>query len=226
MKIKYATICECGKRANNEDAFKVMDFADEGRWMGIVCDGLGGHPMGEVASESVVESVSQYYEQHREGEAVDLIDKACRFASEKLNERADSLHHVDMGTTLVMAIIANGQISIAHVGDSRCYLVKSDGDVVYQTIDHTKLSFGWEVLSKCFFAYKENIAVPEIAQCNVQPGDRILICSDGLYKSVAPEILIARMADDKSPEAILDTFAFLCEKNGNDNYTGIFAIIE
>lgn len=53
-----------------------------------------------------------------------------------------------------------------------------------------------------------------------------LICSDGLYKSIAPNILTARMIDDKSPEEILDTFAFLCEKNGDDNYTGILAIIE
>lgn len=45
MDIKYATISECGKRSNNEDSFKVIDSPERSSWVGIVCDGLGGHPM-------------------------------------------------------------------------------------------------------------------------------------------------------------------------------------
>lgn len=110
-----------------------------------------------------------------------------------------------------MACIDGNIVTVGHVGDSRCYLVRKSGEIVYQTADHTKLSFGWEVLDKCFLAYTPDIATPEIKQFEVEEGDRILICSDGLYKSIAPDILTARMADDKSPEQILDTFAFLCE---------------
>ncbi len=53
-----------------------------------------------------------------------------------------------------------------------------------------------------------------------------MLCSDGLYKSMSPEILKARMMDDKTPEEILDVYDFLCEKNGDDNYTAILAIVE
>ena len=53
-----------------------------------------------------------------------------------------------------------------------------------------------------------------------------MLCSDGIYKSMPPEILKARMMDNKSPEQILDVFDFLCEKNGDDNYTAILAIVE
>ena len=60
----------------------------------------------------------------------------------------------------------------------------------------------------------------------IKSRDRILLCSDGLYKSMPPEILKARMMDDKTPEEILDVFDFLCEKNGDDNYTAILAIVE
>lgn len=60
----------------------------------------------------------------------------------------------------------------------------------------------------------------------MQPGDRILICSDGLYKSMPPEILRARVMDEKTPEEILDVLDFLCEKHGDDNYTAILAIVE
>lgn len=227
MRIRYATISQCGRRSNNEDAFRVVDKSSKEQWMGIVCDGLGGHPMGEVASETIVESICNYYEKHNQHvNEIIMIEKACKEAIKQLNSKADTLNHVNMGTTLVMALIVGNKVTIAHIGDSRCYLVRKDGEIIYQTKDHTKLSFGWEVTSKCFVAYNEEIAVPEINQFDIEPGDRILICSDGLYKSIAPNILTARMTDDKSPEEILDTFAFLCEKNGDDNYTGILAIIE
>ena len=76
------------------------------------------------------------------------------------------------------------------------------------------------------FFYKPEAAVPDIAQFEIKSGDRILLCSDGLYKSMSPEILKARMMDDKTPEEILDVYDFLCEKNGDDNYTAILAIVE
>ena len=79
---------------------------------------------------------------------------------------------------------------------------------------------------KINFSFKPEAAVPEIKQIKLRPGDRILLCSDGIYKSMPPEILKARMMDNKSPEQILDVFDFLCEKNGDDNYTAILAIVE
>lgn len=60
----------------------------------------------------------------------------------------------------------------------------------------------------------------------LKSGDRILLCSDGLYKSMPPEILKARMMDDKSPEELLDVYDLLCEKNGDDNYSGILVIVK
>ena len=76
------------------------------------------------------------------------------------------------------------------------------------------------------FTCKPEAAAPDIVQFEVKPGDRILLCSDGLYKSMPPEILKERLMDDKTPEEILDVYDFLCEKNGDDNYTGILVEIE
>ena len=60
MKIKYATICKTGRRSNNEDCFNVLEMPKHNRFMGIVCDSMGGHFFGEVAREKVCDAISRY----------------------------------------------------------------------------------------------------------------------------------------------------------------------
>lgn len=225
MKIKYAFITKTGRRSNNEDFVKVIDNPETQCWLGVVCDGMGGHAMGEIASETVGNAVCDYWERLTNEDFIVKARRACRSASAKLDERAFGMNQVQMGTTLVMASIDGNRITITHCGDSRCYLLRND-NLVYQTKDHVGDSFDWEIVTKCFFSYKPEAAVPDIAQFEIKPGDRILLCSDGLYKSMPPEILKARMMDHKTPEELLDVFDFLCEKNGDDNYTAILAIVE
>lgn len=57
MKIHYATISETGKRRKNEDAFRIVNSEDGRRWLAMICDGMGGHAMGEVASETVADAI-------------------------------------------------------------------------------------------------------------------------------------------------------------------------
>lgn len=226
MKIRYATLSKTGNRSNNEDAFLVVDHQEDGRWMGIVCDGMGGHANGEVASETVVNAIRDYWEEHNEeADGEEKVKNACLAASKAMDCRADALRHTEMGTTMVMASIEGDTITIAHLGDSRCYLQRKNVGVIYQTRDHTEFQFGWELVSKCFFSYRSEIE-PDVRHFLLQKGDRILICSDGLYKSIYPEILKDLMMDDKMPEDILDVFDFLYEKSGDDNYTAILAFVE
>lgn len=225
MKIDYAVISKTGHRSSNEDSVKVIYKPDESRWLGVVCDGMGGHAMGEVASEIVCDTVCDYWLRSENEDLAVKARRACRSASARLDERSFSMNHVQMGTTLVMASIDGNTITITHCGDSRCYLMRR-GEVIYQTKDHVSNSFGWEIVSKCFFTYKPEAAVPDIAQFELKSGDRILLCSDGLYKSMPPKTLKASMMDDKSPEELLHVYDFLCEKNGEDNYTAILAVVE
>jgi protein phosphatase len=71
-----------------------------------------------------------------------------------------------------------------------------------------------------------DVAVPEVARFEVQPGDRIFLCSDGVYKAMAPQILTARLQDNKPLEEVVDVIKFMCEKFSTDNYTGILAFVE
>ena len=222
MKIHYATISETGKRQNNEDAFRVVNSDDGSRWLAVVCDGMGGHAMGEVASETVSDAIVDYWKKHTdEPDSRTKVEKACAHAMRALDKKSNSLNHCQMGTTMMMASIEGDTVTIAHVGDSRCYLQRRDEGVLYQTKDHVRMDFGWEVIDRCFFSYRDDAAVPDIVQFNLKAGDRILLCSDGLYKSMAPDILLARMMDEKPLADILEVYDFMCEKQGDDNYTAV-----
>lgn len=221
MEIRYITFTEKGIRAINQDVFKVIACPDQHKTLFIVCDGMGGHAMGDVAAQTVCEAIASYWETNPQENDGDIkVKAACYAASSAMDKRADKLNCVEMGTTLVLASIEGNKVTIAHCGDSRCYLLRG-GDVIYQTKDHIELSFGWEMVSKCFFSYRPEIVRPDIEQFELQPGDRIFLCSDGVYKTIAPEILTARLMDNKPLEDVADVIKFLCEKNSDDNYTGI-----
>ncbi len=226
MKTTYTTFTEKGIRTYNQDVFKVITSPEENKALFIVCDGMGGHAMGDVAARTVCDALASYWESNPQGsDCKTKVIAACNAASSAMDKRADELNHVEMGTTMVLASIEGNKVTIAHCGDSRCYLLRGDG-TVYQTKEHTGLSFGWEVVSKCFFSYRPEIVQPDIEQFELQSGDRIFLCSDGVYKATAPVILRARLMDDKPLEDVVDVIKFLCEKNSDDNYTGILVQID
>lgn len=221
-RLDYAIISETGRRSNNEDAFRIVDLEDGCRWLAVVCDGMGGHDMGEVASETVSNAIVDYWKEHTgESDSENKINEACNFAMSKLNSKASELGRCEMGTTMVMASIEGNKVTIAHVGDSRCYLQRPDKGVLYQTKDHVCIDFGWEVVTRCFFSYCPEVAMPDVVQYELQAGDRLLLCSDGLYKSMAPDILLSEMMDNKPLAEILDVYSSFCEKQGDDNYTTV-----
>lgn len=239
MIIKYATISERGQRHINQDAVRVAYHPESDSAVAIVCDGMGGHAFGETASSCVADTIFQYWESHQEvKDSEEKVKKARIKASVAMDEKTIALGNKEMGTTMVMASIQESKVTIAHVGDSRCYLLRKnhfdyeeinnrDKDhVVYRTQDHNSLSFGWEMVDRCFFSFKPEKAVPDVAQFDLEPGDRIFLCTDGVHKYVDPEILKARLLDDKTPEVIIDTIAFLCEKFSDDNFSAVLIIAE
>lgn len=227
MKIKYAAISETGQRPNNEDAYRVTDNADEQHWMGIVCDGMGGHSKGEVASETVINVLVDYFGQHADmADSDEKVEDACGMASRELDAQSDEMGQVEMGTTMVMASIRGDKLMVAHVGDSRCYVMRPGEGRIIQTCDHTRQSEGREYITRCFFSYRSEVCVPDMKYIKVKAGDRILICSDGLYRCMSSRTFEKQLMDDKTPEEILHTFAERCEDYANDNYTAILAFVE
>ena len=226
VKIQYATISETGTRKNNEDAFRMIGTSDGNRWLAVVCDGMGGHDKGEVASETVADAIVNYWRKAvDEIDSKDKVEKACLKARVALDECAFNMGHVKMGTTMVMASIEGDTVTIAHLGDSRCYLMRPSVGLLYLTKDHIRMECGWEIIDRCFFSYRPEACIPDVVQFKLKAGDRIMLCSDGLYNSMTHKILLKNMMDEKSMDEIIDAYRILCEKQCNDNYTAVLIFV-
>ena len=226
MKIEYTTFSEIGKRRANQDVCRVVEMPEYNRALMIVCDGMGGHSMGDVAAETVCNAICEFWGNNPDvPDSETKVADACKAALDALYARSRVVRPIEMGTTMVMASVEGNIVTIAHCGDSRCYLLR-DGAVVYQTQDHADPHWGSEVVTRCFFSMNPEVAVPEVARFEVQPRDRIFLCSDGVYKAMAPQIITARLQDEKPLEEVVDVIKFMCEKFSTDNYTGILAVVE
>ena len=96
MKIHYATISETGRRRNNEDAFRIVISEDGRRWLAMVCDGMGGHTMGEVASETVSDAIADYWKEHtEEPDSETKVNNACAHAMRALDKKLSILKQLE-----------------------------------------------------------------------------------------------------------------------------------
>ena len=224
-------------RERNEDSF----FA--GALVFAVADGLGGHNAGDVASKLAIEPLAQLdrtLDAMAPDDVGDALSASVLEANRAVYKRAQSDAKVrGMGTTLTAVAIADGSASIAHVGDSRCYLLRggalnqlsSDHTLVARMVQEGKLTPEQaEVHPQRSILTRALGAEPEVdvdsLEITLVPGDRILLCSDGL-SSVIGE---ARIREIVSSNDDLDraTTQLIEEANahgGPDNITVILVEI-
>ncbi|MEM9208388.1 MAG: Stp1/IreP family PP2C-type Ser/Thr phosphatase [Pseudomonadota bacterium] len=210
-KIKIAEITDVGMvRDHNEDA--IGSNADVG--LLVLADGMGGYNAGEVASGIAVQTITELAVEGADREERNDVDPhsgmmrqtivlrdAIARANKIIYQTAQSQSHCEgMGTTLVAAMFYDNRISIAHVGDSRCYRLR--GGVFEQlTMDHSLLQ---ELVDRGFYSEEEaqrstnrnyvtralgvepSVEV-EVQEFDVLPGDVYLLCSDGLPDMVEDE---------------------------------------
>lgn len=222
--MKYIQFSEKGPRMNNEDSLNIVEIADK-RTLFVVCDGMGGHSCGEVASQTVCESFSAYWEQHPDLEDMEskVLD-AAKEASRILDEKSSNYQ---MGTTLVMCSIEGKQATIAHAGDSRCYVIDIKGNVKYRTIDHIEFSsISLPHINRAFFTHHPEDAMPDVKTVELQPFDRILLCTDGLYNAIDDTTLLHTLQCAKDVKKVAEKFQTICQEKAEDNYTAIIIEIE
>jgi protein phosphatase len=233
------------RRKLNEDSFLVAPEYN----LYAVCDGMGGHNAGEVASKMAIETLQSFVEKsHREKEItwpygldVELsfegnrIQTALKLANKKVFKAADNREeYTGMGTTVVAALVVGKMLTIGSAGDSRCYLLR-DGVLKQLTTDDSWVSAAWaegilnaeeierhplrNVITRAVGA-KETLEV-NIVEQELQNGDLALLCSDGLHSMITNEQILKVLTP--LPESLEDGSARLVaaanEAGGKDNVT-------
>ena len=233
-------------REHNEDAAHV----DSESMFFVVADGMGGHAAGEVASAMAVDSVRATLSGAREeirgfAEApsdegrqglVALLESSVRDAHRAVYERGIAEPDKQgMGTTLDVLLLAGPEAFVAHVGDSRTYLLR-DGTAAQITTDHTvaevlviegKLTLEEAQSSPLRTILVNAIGVApevgvEMAHVRLCKGDRVLLCSDGLHDYFPTELELASLLGTKEPaEALSEVVELAKARGGHDNITGV-----
>lgn len=220
-------------RQNNEDTL----FLDEELGLAMVADGMGGASSGEVASALAIETVAAYVRRPPlEWPPAQLLEEAIQEANRRVLERASSDPHcAGMGSTIVAALWRLPELFIANVGDSRAYLWRA-GVLTQLSYDQTlvnelRLRFGLTEEEVSSFPHRNvlTMAVGTAADMTVcthelrlEPGDRILLCSDGLSGPVPPAVLAETLAAEAPPEDLVGRLiAAAKERGAPDNVTAV-----
>lgn len=220
MKVCYESFSECGPRHMNEDHIAIREMAEESRSVFVLCDGMGGHDFGEVASRLVAEHICDYWiENTKHKDSVEKVMDACDDVMNAFNRKSNG----EMGTTMAMVAIEGKNALLAHCGDTRIYVVR-DKKIIYQSTDHVALTEeGYPIITRGFFTRRNNYA-PDVKEIALQVKDKILICSDGVYGNGKWSDLNDAMKDDSSISPI-ERVKKIASEHAHDNYSAIIICI-
>jgi protein phosphatase len=250
---------DCGRqRDHNEDYFGIESSQRkvelprnrnlQARGLYILCDGMGGHAGGEVASELAVNTLRQYFQEHWDGEdlpTADTIKAGILLANQTiydLNQQGMRSGVGRMGTTLVMLLVQNTKLAVAHIGDSRLYRLTRKRGLEQMTIDHEvgqrEIAKGVEPkiayarpdayqLTQAIGPRDANFVHPDVDFFEVREDTLLLLASDGLsdndlvenYWQTHLEPLLS--SGTNLELGLSDLIDLANEHNGHDNITGI-----
>lgn len=244
------------QRRHNEDYYGVQTVLTktesplgrsiQARGLYILCDGMGGHAGGEVASALAVKTLSQYFQEHWTDELPS--EDSIRQGVLKANQAIYDINQQDarsgsgrMGTTLVMVLVQETQVAVAHVGDSRLYRINRRG-IEQMTVDHEvgqrEIKRGVEKsiaynrpdayqLTQALGPRNEHFIDPDITFFELNEDTLLLLCSDGLCDNDLVEghwpthlqPLLASRANLE--QGVIDLIELANQYNGHDNITAV-----
>ena len=246
------------QREHNEDSFGIqtliqklenpMGRSVQARGLYILCDGMGGHASGEVASGMAVEAIRRYFQEHWQDEQLpseEVVREGVRVANQaiyEVNQKNARSGSGRMGTTLVMMLIQNTNVAIAHVGDSRLYRLTRKRGLEQLTVDHevAQREIGRGVdpeiaykrpdanqLTQALGPRDEQLVNPDVQILELNEDTLFIMCSDGLsdndlvethWQTHLAPLLSSRANLD---QGILQLIELANEHNGHDNITAI-----
>ncbi|ANV88416.1 serine/threonine phosphatase [Picosynechococcus sp. PCC 7117] len=236
-----------GMRTRIEKQENLLGRQIQGRGFYVVCDGMGGHAAGEVASALSVETIQAFFQEHWQDKLPD--EAVIRQAIWETNEAVYNINLKNsrsgsgrMGTTLVLMLVQDNQVAIAHVGDSRIYRVSRKGNLEQLTVDHEvgqrelhrgvtpEIAYGRPdayQLTQAIGPRENSFVEPDINFFQVNEDSLFLLCSDGLsdndliettWEEMLLPLLSARANLDEGVHRLI---ALANERNGHDNITAV-----
>lgn len=239
--ISAALKSEKGRRPANEDAGLVMTSEELGDVEGlyVVADGMGGRASGETASKIAINAVrDSFLSKTHTNDLATLLAECLQTANEAVYGEAQAKPDLQgMGTTCVAAAVRDGQVYFAHMGDSRIYLLR-DGRLDILTEDHSfvaeqvragkiteedaRKSRFRNVITKAIGL--EPDAQPTTGSTEFQPGDVLLLCSDGLSGPVKDDEIADILLDSSDSDEACNRLVDAALRNGgSDNVTALVA---
>jgi len=241
MKITTSTgysFHQLGQRNNQEDSrFPDKNISQPGQQFFVVCDGVGGSEMGELASSIVAKhfgkklSKMNFNEEFTDEKMLEVLDDAYIAL-----DNAATDENRDMGTTLTMVCFHVKGCVMAHIGDSRIYQIRPNEGVVYRSDDHSLVN---QMVHLGQITPEEAINHPHnnvITRCmgptnddqrrsmatvfrtsNVKAGDYLVLCSDGVLSCITDDELIDLLGSDLSDEAKVAEMARRCHDSSDNN---------
>jgi len=218
----------------------------------VVCDGMGGGNAGEVASTLAVEAIQahlaeavRYADLPLIGPCDDTVSAPANRLASAIRAANDVVHskswsrpdYAGMGTTVVAALLREEVLSIAHVGDSRLYLVRN-GTIQALTTDHSWVA---EQILKGFITEEEAERSPsrnivtkalgvesnvdvELTEVPVRTGDMLLLCSDGLTRGVSPKDILHILSGSDDLPTMSDRLIVMANEAGGDDNTTVVVV--
>ncbi|MDH7571714.1 MAG: Stp1/IreP family PP2C-type Ser/Thr phosphatase [Armatimonadota bacterium] len=232
-------------RENNEDKFDILEpedpavLAARGRFY-AVADGMGGHAAGQIAAELALKSVIRRYFGNTTDDLETALISAVQYANGLVRDTAAGIPgRSGMGTTLTAAVVHENRVVVAHVGDSRLYLIRG-GEIRQVTNDHSwvaeQVRMGLldaetaarspfrNVITRSMGA-EPTVAV-DLFHETLQPGDILLLCTDGLTGHLSDPQLAAIATATSPSVACMELIDAANEAGGKDNITVLIARVD
>ena len=227
--LSYSVYTDIGSRKINEDTASV--FEKDGNHCFILCDGLGGHGMGDHASQFVVKTFGEYFETH-EGPLEEFLKPAFEIAQGNLLGEQISLGATQKMKTTAVAMVTDGiNAYIGHIGDSRLYCFRR-GSIKFRTFDHSvpqmlvltreikeseirhhpDRSLLLRVMGTPWDEPKYELREP----LTLKKHSAFLLCSDGFWELIDEKRMCALLKKSSSPDEWLSLMAEEVKENGRD----------
>ena len=243
MKLQVGWLSIVGKRENNEDAC----YCDPENRFFLVADGMGGQSAGERASQIAVEAIPKKlqqidFENSTPTQTKKQIEEAISFANQKIMVLGESDYQLkNMGTTVVFSVLVHGTLFVGGVGDSRVYSVRK-GAIEQLTTDHSltqalmeagtltpqeAVNHRYRNVLYRYLGCKEGGTGTNLKQIPIQPGDRFLLCSDGVTGGASDSTLLSLLQTGSDPQKTAEAIVQAATDGGSkDNITALVIFFE